>query len=367
MNAPSSGKAPPRAKGTAFERIPLIDIAPLSGTDAAAKAEVARQIAKAASEVGFLYIAGHGIAPALVERLEVQAAAFFALPVAVKQAYYIGNSRAHRGYVPVGEERFYGSGGDGDSKIDKKEAFDLSIDLPADDPDHVRGYRLLGPNQWPTEVAGFRDDVYAYYRAAVALGRTMFRGFALALGLPETFFDAHLTKPPSQLRLIHYPADPERVETAERSGWGIGAHTDYECFTILRATTPGLEALNADGRWIDAPPLPGAFVINIGDMLEALSNGRFIATSHRVRDVPEERYSFPLFCSLDYDTVVEPLPQFVPPGEKPVYRRVIAGEHLLAETMKTFGYLRRLQADGKLAFPDSERDPDVSFGRKPRA
>jgi isopenicillin N synthase-like dioxygenase len=362
MNAPTTDRVKPKVRGTAFERIPMIDIAPLFGGDVEAKQKVAENLALAASEVGFLYVSGHGIPPAMVKQLEAKAAAFFALPVETKSNYYIGNSRAHRGYVPVGEERFYGSVNE--NKIDKKEAFDLSVDLPENDPDHILGYRLLGPNQWPREVPAFRDDINGYYEAAIALGRVLFRGFALALGLPETFFDDKLTKPPSQLRLVHYPADPERVETLERSGWGIGAHTDYECFTILHATTPGLEVLNAEGTWIDAPPMPGAFVINIGDTMEALTNGRFIATSHRVRDVPQERYSFPLFCTLDFETVVEPLPQFATPGEKSPYRRVIAGEHLLAETMKTFGYLRKLEAEGKIEFPKSERDLEVTFGRK---
>ena len=364
MSAPPFERmaAPSGVKGTAFERIPLVDVAPLFGDDLAARRVVADAMADAASNVGFLYITGHGVPAGMIHRLEAQAAAFFTLPVAVKEAYYIGRSRAHRGYVPVGEERFYGAGDD--SKIDKKEAYDLSIDLPADDPDHIRGYRMLGPNQWPHEVPGFREEVYGYYRAATGLGRVLFRGFALSLGLPENFFDADLTRPPSQLRLVHYPADPERVETAVRSGWGIGAHTDYECFTVLHATMPGLEVLNAAGQWIDAPPVPGAFVINIGDMVEAMTNGRFIATSHRVRDVPKERYSFPLFCSLDYDTVVKPLPQFVPAGERPSYPRYVAGDHLVAQTMRTFTYLRRLQQAGTLVFPESETQADVSFGRK---
>jgi isopenicillin N synthase-like dioxygenase len=353
------------AKGTAFERIPLVDIATLFGPDRAAKLATAREMARAASDVGFLYVTGHGIPPALIRALETRAAEFFALPLAVKQSYYIGKSRAHRGYVPVGEERFYGA--TESSKVDKKEAFDLSVDLPEDDPDHIRGYRLLGPNQWPAEAPRFRGDVYAYYQAAIALGRVLFRGFALALDLREDFFDPYLTKPPSQLRLVHYAADPTRVENAEHSGWGIGAHTDYECFTILHATTPGLEVMNAEGRWIDAPPVPGAFVINIGDMFEALSNGRFIATSHRVRDFPDERYSFPLFCALDYDTIVEPLPQFVGPRETPRYPRYVAGDHLLAETMRTFTYLRRLQAEGIVSLPKSETAAEIAFGRTQHA
>src|SRR5262245_60875588 len=112
-------------KGRAFDRVPVVDITPLFADDASGKAAVADALARAASEVGFLYVHGHGVAGVLLERLRAQAAAFFALPLDVKQKYYIGHSRAHRGYVPVGEERFYS--GDAD-KIDKKEAFDLSIE-----------------------------------------------------------------------------------------------------------------------------------------------------------------------------------------------------------------------------------------------
>ena len=93
-------------------------------------------------------------------------------------------------------------------------------------------------------------------------------------------------------------------------GQGIGAHTDYECFTLLKPTAPGLEVLNGAGEWIDVPPVPGTFVVNIGDMLELWTNGAYVATSHRVRKVKEERYSFPLFFNVDYHTEVKPLPQF---------------------------------------------------------
>ena len=354
------------SRGTAFERIPLVDISGLFSDDAARKSAVAREIEKAASEVGFLYVTGHGIAPERIERLQARAAAFFGLPEDVKRKYYIGNSRAHRGYVPTGEENFYT---DDVPSVDKKEAFDLSIDLADDDPDHVLGYRLLGPNQWPTEVEGFRDDVYGYYEAVTSLGRTLFRGFAMALGLDEHYFDSYLTKPPSQLRLVHYPEgeafNPGAIGGRD-SNFGISAHTDYECFTILHVTAPGLEVLNSEGEWIDAPPIPGAFVINIGDMLEALSNGYFIATAHRVRKVAYERFSFPLFCSLDYDTVIEPLPQFVRARDERVYPRYVAGDHLLAQTMRTFAYLRKLQKEGLLAIPASETTGETFFGRKER-
>lgn len=353
--------------GRNFDKIPLVDISALFGSDEVAKRKVAEEISDAASNVGFLYVTGHGIAPAMIEKLLARAGDFFALPVETKQNYYIGRSRAHRGYVPVGEENFYA----GDvATVDKKEAFDLSIELPVDDPDHVRGYRLLGPNQWPAEVDGFEKDVYAYYQAVISLSHTLFRGFALALGLPETYFQSITTKPPSQLRLVHYPEGPNRFAAEEgksqHSNWGISAHTDYECFTILHATKPGLEVLNAAGEWIDAPPIAGAFVINIGDMLEALTNGRFIATPHRVRNVSEERFSFPLFCAVDFDTVIEPLPEFRD-GAQVTYPSYVAGDHLFAETMKTFAYLRALEREGVVAMPASEKESAIAFGRKETA
>ena len=110
---------------------------------------------------------------------------------------------------------------------------------------------------------------------------------------------------------MHYPYNPDAED-----GEGIGAHTDYECFTLLKPTAPGLEVLNGAGEWIDVPPVPGTFVVNIGDMLELWTNGAFVATSHRVRKVAEERYSFPLFFNVDYHTEVKPLPQFASRGGK---------------------------------------------------
>jgi len=274
---------------SSFREIPVVDVSSLVSGPPETWGPTVHLLGQAAREVGFLYVTGHGVPQKLFDDLLDAAKRFFALPMEKKMAVYIGNSRNHRGYVPIGEEVFYGG------TVDLKEAFDLSMDLP-DDPDYLAGNPLIGPNQWP-DLPGFAEAVDAYYRATLDFGRVLLRGFALAMGERADAFDAWVRKPPSQLRLIHYPYNP-----GAKDAQGIGAHTDYECFTLLYPTAPGLEVLNGAGEWIDAPPLPGAYVVNIGDMMELLTNGEFVATSHRVRKVKEERYSFPLFFSFDYHT-----------------------------------------------------------------
>jgi isopenicillin N synthase-like dioxygenase len=309
-------------------RHPVIDVSTLYEGDGRARRDVATALGAAAHLYGFFYVTGHRVPSVLMDRLIIHAKNFFRLPFETKMRWYIGNSKHHRGYVPEGEEVLYGG------THDRKEAFDLALDLPDDDVDVKIGTPMLGPNVWPDQ-AGFREDVGAYYTAVLSLGRVLFRGFALALNLSESYFDPLVTKPPSQLRLIHYPHEPDAVDAP-----GIGAHTDYECFTILLATAPGLQVMNRSGEWIEAPPSEGAFVVTIGDMMEVWTNGAFTATSHRVRRVSEERYSFPFFCACDYHTLVEPLPAFVSTDRPSRYSSISAGAHLFAQTAKTFRYLR---------------------------
>jgi isopenicillin N synthase-like dioxygenase len=324
---------------TSFTSIPIVDVSGLRSADRAERERVAAAVGKAAREVGFLYVSGTGIDDALFARMLAATKSFFALPVEEKMKSYIGLSTCHRGYVPVGEE------GVETGIPDMKEAFDTALDLPADDPDHLAGNPMLGPNVWPA-VDGFAEAVTAYYHAVLDLGQELLWAFAVALGEDPDTFTRHVTKTPSQLRLVYYPYDPHAEDVL-----GIGAHTDYECFTLLKPTAPGLEVLNGAGEWIDVPPVPDTFVVNIGDMLELWTNGAFVATSHRVRKVREERYSFPLFFNVDYDTEVKPLPQFVADDgtSKPALR---AGEHLFAQTAQTFAYLRNRIESGELVLPD---------------
>ncbi len=335
-------------QGRAFSSIPVIDIAPLIARGAEGASGTVAEIRRAASEVGFFYVSGHGCPQVLVDGLTEQAQRFFALPHEQKMQVYIGRSANHRGYVPPGEEVFAGG------TADAKEAFDLSLELAASDPDARRIRHMLGPNQWP-DLPGFAEAVTAYYQAVFGIGRHLLRGFAAALGKPSTYFDRFVSKPPSQLRLIHYPFSPEVVDTP-----GIGSHTDYECFTLLLGTAPGLEVMNGAGTWIDGPPRPQTFIVNIGDLLEYWSGGALVATSHRVRKVSEERYSFPFFFCVDYDTPIVPLGSGDGHG-KPL----IAGDHLYAQTIQTFRYLKERIERGELRMPENALGLS-SFGQEAR-
>ncbi|WP_417548484.1 isopenicillin N synthase family dioxygenase [Marinobacter segnicrescens] len=344
-----SAASPETTAHIAFQSLPVIDVSGLRSGDARQRQKSADALGKAARDAGFLYVTGHGISSELIDRFRKRVREYFQQSHDEKMRDYIGYSANHSGYVPEGEEQFYGA-----KAPDRKEAYDVNFDML--EPEHARP--MLGPNQWP-ELDGFKTDVKAYYDEVFQLGNLLFRGFALALELPEDSFTRHVNRPPSQLRLIHYPYNPD-VPTDRP---GIGAHTDYECFTILKPTAPGLEVMNGAGEWIDVPVLEDAFVINIGDMMEILSNGLYVATSHRVRKVAEERYSFPMFCNLDYDVRIEPLPQLISKERPARYEPQVCGEHLFAQTAQTFQYLKKRLERGELELPKGSKGLS-SFGRE---
>ncbi|MBO9602736.1 MAG: isopenicillin N synthase family oxygenase [Novosphingobium sp.] len=325
--------------------LPLVDISRLASDDREQRMSVARDLDRACVEAGFLYIKGSQFDGALFRRLIERAKLYFAQDDQTKMKSYIGLSENHSGYVPVGEEQF------GVGTYDLKEAFDVNYDCRL--PEARRP--LVGPNLWP-DMPGFREDVLAYYDHVKGIGHQLFRAFALALGLEEAHFDAHLRHPPSQLRLIHYPFDARAEDRP-----GIGAHTDYECFTLLFATAAGLQVVDKHGEWVDVPLIDGTMIMNISDMMEIMSNGRYVATKHRVKKVPEERFSFPLFFSCDYDHVIAPQVR----GEAPRYQPLKGGEHLYNQTAQTFAYLKRRVASGELVLTNPV--PLDSFGQQEAA
>ena len=333
----------PQTSHTAFTTLPIVDVSGLFSEDAECRKQVASHLGQAAKDTGFLYLKGHRVAPDLIENLKTASKRFFSQDLERKMANYIGLSANHSGYVPQGEE-FY------TPTVDLKEAYDIGFESS----NLMARFVENASNQWP-DSEGFQTTVKAYYDEMLSLSRVLFSGFALALELPENTFTQYLNKPPSQLRLIHYFDNPD----AQEHDSGIGAHTDYEFFTILLPTAPGLQVLNGANHWINVPLIDGCFVINIGDMMEVVTNGLYVATSHRVRQVKLERYAFPFFSSLDYDTPVAPIMNLS--AADSASEPIICGDHLLAQTIQTFSYLKKRLAEGEISMPSSAREL-ASFG-----
>ena len=319
------------AHSDACEGLPLIDISGIRTGDRQRLGEIADEIGLASRKIGFFRVIGHGIDLDLVERTYQMAERFFALPDPVKRRYYIGLSTNHRGYVPFTEK------GDYPDEVSRNyEAFDLGVDLPHDDPDYLAGNRLLGPNVWP-DVAGFRQTVSAYYDQISALGRMICGVLELHLGLRPGAMTDQMTKPISQLRLLHYVRQSDEIDTKSVN---MGAHTDYECLTLLHTRNAGLQVMTAEDRWIDVPVDRSVYVVNIGDMLEAWTNGQLRSTPHRVLNLLPERFSMPYFVAANHDTVIRPFPELVGLGGREDYEPFKAGDHLERMLVRDFPYLR---------------------------
>ena len=312
-----------------FQTIPQIDISPLLEGTVDERLEVASAIRQACLEVGFFYVSDHGVDPSIVAAGFEAAERFFALPEADKAAVSILHSDKLRGYTGLLEENT-----DPDNNGDLHEAFDIGLDLANDDPDAHSGVYGWGENQWP-ELQGFRDDVLAYYAAMDALCRALYRGFALSLDLDEDFFVDKMTKPIGELRLLRYPAQP----VPDDKVLGIGAHSDYDAFTVLATDdVSALEILNPAGDWIEAPPVDGTFIVNVGDLMERWTNDLYRSTVHRaVNSSERDRYSIPYFSNIDPLEVISVLPSCQSPERPARYEPVGAGEYVEACMRDAYG------------------------------
>jgi isopenicillin N synthase-like dioxygenase len=336
--------------------LPVIDLSGLFTGDPADKARVAAELGEAARSSGFFYISGHGVPPELIDAMFAASKAFHERPRSYKMRYWCGFTTNHRGYVPFEE-----NGVDFPKSINFNEAWDMSYEAPSDHPDHLAGWRMTGPNVWP-DIPGWKDTVSTYYETIFGLGLRLLDALALELGVETEELTRHITYPTSQLRLLRYiendmPATKEMV--------GIAAHSDFECFTILLQGGPGLQVMTAEDAWIEAPPIPGCFIVNIGDIFETWSGGGFKSTQHRVVNSGRERYSFPLFFGLDYHTVVQPLTKFRTPEALEKYPPMKAGEHLMRMSINAFRYMADARAKGVFT-PDYEVPEENPFKREAR-
>lgn len=311
-----------------FDAIPVIDVAPL--LDGSDKQGVARQIRWALSNAGFMYVKNHGIAQSFVDEVFDVTRRFFDLPMAQKMALHVSKSDvALRGYIePFGENT------DPGKTRDLKECFDIGPERAA-----LEG-PFFGPNQWPAALPEFRTLVYGYHEKMVTLSRQLLRGIALSLDLDEAFFDSLMHDPISIQRLLHYP--PQNGH-ADKDIIGIGAHTDYGNLTILaQDDVGGLQVMNRNGDWVDGTPIRGAFVINIGDLIQKLTNDIYLANMHRVINTSgRERYSIPFFIDADFDSVIAPLPSCVSATNPQRYQPVTCGAHKFGRFKASYAHLQQ--------------------------
>lgn len=313
--------------------LPIIDISPLYGDEPDAWQTVAEQIDRACRQWGFFYIKGHPITPARIAEVLGSAQRFFALPVEEKLKIDITQTRHHRGYGAVATEQL-----DPTKPSDLKETFDMGLHLPADHPEVLAEKPLRGPNRHP-DLGGWEALMEQHYHDMQALAQTLLRAMTLALGIERDFFDTRFNEPVSVLRLIHYPPR-DTASSAEQQG--AGAHTDYGCITLLyQDAAGGLQVRNVDGQWIDAPPIDGTFVVNLGDMMARWSNDRYLSTPHRViRPLGVDRYSMPFFAEPHPDTLIQCLPGCQDDAHPPKYPTTTCAEFLLSRFADTYAYRR---------------------------
>ena len=321
-----------QAEPTPFEAIPLIDFSAMRGDDAAARAKVGEAVRRACTEVGFFYAAGHGVPEPVIDATFGAARHFFDLPEARKRAVSVEHSDAMRGYTALLAENT-----DPANKGDLHEGFDLALDLDESDPDVQAGVFGYAPNQWPDDLPGFREALLAYHAEVRAFGERIFQAFALALELPEDFFAPKITKPMAHMRVLYYPSQDGEIDERQI---GIGAHSDYECFTILCTDdTPALQVLNSEGRWIMAPPVPGAFIVNVGDLMARWTNDYFLSTMHRAINASgRKRYSIPFFFGVNSRERIEVLPSCQSPDNPPKYAPIEAGDYIRSRFDDTYAH-----------------------------
>jgi isopenicillin N synthase-like dioxygenase len=310
--------------------LPIVDLS--EGARAAAGA-----IDAACRDTGFFYVVGHGVDDELGLRLEALAREFFALDDEEKsQIAMARGGAAWRGWFPVGGELTSG-------RPDRKEGIYFGAELGPDHPRVQAGVPLHGANLFPARPAGLRAAVLEYLDEMTRVGHALLAAMAVALDLEPDWFEANLTADPTVLfRIFHYPpSDPDD------EAWGVGEHTDYGLLTILRQDgTGGLEVKSPSG-WIDAPPIPGSFVCNLGDMLERMTGGRYRSTPHRVRNTTGSgRLSFPFFFDPSWDAEIVPTPgAAADPGSRWDGADVHAfqgtyGDYLLAKVARVFPELK---------------------------
>lgn len=310
-------------------QLPIIDLRPLRAADASGLDDISAQIREACTTVGFFYVTNHGVPDIVIDRVIADSRAFYAQPESEKRKIALDEHTHWRGWTGLGSEVTR-------DKRDWHECLDIMTEVdddassPHSSPLHPSP--LHGRNQWPAHPPGMRDAVMAYFDAMKRVGSALMQGLSLSCGRERSFFADRFGDPWCLLRILSYP--PQPAQPAADVGIGVGEHTDYGCLTLLTATEPGLTVKTPDGTWLDAPPIPGAFVCNLGDAMETWTYGVYKATPHRVV-ASRERLSIPFFFDPSLDAMIEPIDSFRQPNA-PTALPFRYGDYLLAAYRRSY-------------------------------
>jgi len=314
-----------------FTDIPVLDVQALSTHVPADMTSLAEAFLQAYGTTGFGYIVNHGIEPDLIDAVFEASRRFHGLPRTSKMAVELNH--LHRGFIPINTSTDVNSKLADVKKPNQSESFMMMREDGPDSPDVLADAYLAGPNQWPAPdpaLGDFRETVTAYHDALCGLGRGLMRLAALSIGAEPGQILTAFERPTTWLRLLHYPPSPP---ASPDDLFGSAPHTDFGCLTILaQDDVGGLQVQTPAGAWIDAPVIPGAFVVNVGDMLHRWSNGRLLSTPHRVINRSgRERYSCPFFFDPNVGTEIAPLPSCVTSQRPAAFKPVNFGDFLRSE------------------------------------
>lgn len=305
------------------ETIPIVDLAGCS-TSAKAREAVALGLREACRDIGFFYVANHGVPEALLKAQLTAAARFFALPDEPKLALSAEKSARRLGYESMSRQVL-----DEGSAADLKESFMYSLPAVPSASGEAGG--------WPTGLPGFVEQMIRYHEHMRALGGRLMELIALSLELPEDHFNAAFADAAYAVRLLRYPPQPA---VGPNNQLGAGAHTDWGAITLLyQDDAGGLEVRNAAGHWLRAQPIANTFVVNLGDLMRRWTNDLYQSTRHRVLNNTSgrDRYSIATFCSPGHAWRVECLPTCLPSGARPRYAACTVGDHMREMAIRTYG------------------------------
>ena len=314
------------------EIIPVIDLGPYLAGALGAIDRTAEELHFALTEIGFYFIVNHGVPAEQIHAVFREAARFHALPLQKKLEVKLDKHNV--GYLPLRGDTLRTSTVETVTKPNINEAFFVARDLPSNHPEVLADRRFRSANRWPTGLPGFRETVVAYCETMERLVRKLVRLYGCALRLPLEYFDRPFKEPQYKLRMTHYPY---RTDLAH-DDFGIAPHTDTSFLTLLAPNDiPGLSIRTQSGKWIDAPALPGAFVVNGGQLLQRWTNDYFLATPHRaVNRSGGERYALAFFCDCNIDWPVAAVPTCVGPDKPPRYPTTYYTEYMIRYQQRTY-------------------------------